>query len=1049
MAQQISDLVINLDVDSATFSEQVARIRGQLTGMADESDKAQARMQRAADRQSAALKGVGDTGLAAANEMKSRQSAATEGLTKDWQKVSKSVDETHRRVAELTQRLRDNDTQSSSLARRQDELAASFFRQIDGVRQLNGETKSLAGIQARFREARAQGNITQQDYLALISSTVARQKELQAVEDKSAAARERFLRQLKQQVVEQKLSGTELLRMKATQVGASDAAEVYIRKLEAAKVATHGLGLQSSAARREIGILIGEVARGNFGALRGSSITLANRAGWIDQLLTLRGLGIAGVVGGIAAAVYGLGKAWYEGSQESVEFNKQLILTGNYAGKTSGQLQALARSLSGNGVTQHAAAGVLAQVVGSGAFSGNDVSMVSNVAARLQQATGQAVDETINQFKRLKDDPVNAVATLNDSLHFLTATQYEQIASAQSMGDTQKAAELAMRAYSEAVIQRAGAVEENLGSLEKAWNWVKNSASGAWDAMLGVGRNPDTAMKRQASFAEWQAVEKEYRALSKNLKVDPDYAGSNPLQKADAERLRNARQQVDLKKQAYDLADQQYAKEGLAAAREKMRTDQQSQAIRNQQQFNQLVETGTTAAEKRALQEKKLNQLIEKNRQDAKDGIATLWTDKDIAAARAGIEKKWKDPKTPKGKSYSTPAGDKAEEKAQAELLTLQAQLKTLEQHTSVNDVISQQRKDLWQTENQLAVLQKASEGRNGRQLLVQEKSLLAHKEETLEYKRQLADLGDKVARQQKLNELADQAVKFEQQQKAARAGIQVQSEGVSTRQAGREATLQRLSESYAYNPQARQKVLEEQRATFEAEDALRENWLAGAKQGWAEYQDSATNVFSSVQQISQATFSGLAGQLTSLVTTGKSSFRDFTTSILKMIVDVINQLLVAYAIQSAMGWVSGGANTASTGQSFAVPSFRPTGFDVGGYTGHGGKYEPAGVVHRGEFVFTKESTSRIGVSNLYRLMRGYASGGLVGGGSAAASPMGVSVYAPVSVTTAQTGDQKQQQGGSDAITQAYQKVIDRSIRDGITREVRPGGIIWNANKQR
>lgn len=72
----------------------------------------------------------------------------------------------------------------------------------------------------------------------------------------------------------------------------------------------------------------------------------------------------------------------------------------------------------------------------------------------------------------------------------------------------------------------------------------------------------------------------------------------------------------------------------------------------------------------------------------------------------------------PKGKSYSTPAGDKAEEKAQAELLTLQAQLKTLEQHTSVNDVISKQRQDLWQTENQFTVLQEAA-GR--RQLTAQE----------------------------------------------------------------------------------------------------------------------------------------------------------------------------------------------------------------------------------------------------------------------------------------------------------------------------------------
>jgi phage-related minor tail protein len=86
------------------------------------------------------------------------------------------------------------------------------------------------------------------------------------------------------------------------------------------------------------------------------------------------------------------------------------------------------------------------------------------------------------------------------------------------MGDSQRAAELAMRAYSDSVIQRANAVKENLGTLETAWNWVKNAASGAWDAMMGIGRNPDTAMKRQGAFADWQSAEKEYRALSSNLK---------------------------------------------------------------------------------------------------------------------------------------------------------------------------------------------------------------------------------------------------------------------------------------------------------------------------------------------------------------------------------------------------------------------------------------------------------------------------------------------------------------------------------------------------
>lgn len=67
-------------------------------------------------------------------------------------------------------------------------------------------------------------------------------------------------------------------------------------------------------------------------------------------------------------------------------------------------------------------------------------------------------------------------------------------------------------------------------------------------------------------------------------------------------------------------------------------------------------------------------------------------------------------------------------------------------------------------------------------------------------------------------------------------------------------------------------------------------------------------------------------------------------------------------------------------------------GYAMGGYTGDGGKYDPAGVVHRGEFVMTKEATRAIGVGNLYAMMnaaqggraapkgRGYASGGAVSG---------------------------------------------------------------------
>jgi hypothetical protein len=53
-----------------------------------------------------------------------------------------------------------------------------------------------------------------------------------------------------------------------------------------------------------------------------------------------------------------------------------------------------------------------------------------------------------------------------------------------------------------------------------------------------------------------------------------------------------------------------------------------------------------------------------------------------------------------------------------------------------------------------------------------------------------------------------------------------------------------------------------------------------------------------------------------------------------------------------------------------------------GGYTGQGGKYEPAGVVHRREFVFSSEATdgNEVFLDGLHRSMRGYAGGGYVGG---------------------------------------------------------------------
>ena len=67
---------------------------------------------------------------------------------------------------------------------------------------------------------------------------------------------------------------------------------------------------------------------------------------------------------------------------------------------------------------------------------------------------------------------------------------------------------------------------------------------------------------------------------------------------------------------------------------------------------------------------------------------------------------------------------------------------------------------------------------------------------------------------------------------------------------------------------------------------------------------------------------------------------------------------------------------------AFPTPE-RPEGYEAGGFTGTGSPSDPAGIVHRGEYVFDAAATRRIGVRNLEAMRRGslpgYAGGGYAG----------------------------------------------------------------------
>ncbi|EBW7152280.1 phage tail tape measure protein, partial [Salmonella enterica subsp. enterica serovar Coeln] len=497
---QVANLVFDLGMDSQKFRDEMPRVVKILQDASGESARAETRLKRFIESQHKASQEA-TAGAEAAVSAEGRQRQAVALTAQSYAQMSQRVDLTQRHIAALNQKLQEEAAKAAVVAQAQDEAAAAFYRQIDSVKQLSGGLQQLQAIQAQIRQAKGRGDISQGDYLALVSETAAKTRELTDAEALATQKKAQFIRRLKEQTAVQGLSRTELLRVKAAELGVSSAADVYIRKLDTATKSTHALGLKSAMARREIGVLIGELARGNFGALRGSGITLANRAGWIEQLMSPKGMMLGGLAGGVAAAVYGLGKAYYEGAKESEEFNKQLILTGSYAGKTTGKLNEMAKSLAGNGVTQHDAAGVLTQVVGSGAFTGQAVAMVSRTAARMQENVGQSVDETIRQFKRLQDDPVNAAKELDRALHFLTATQLEQIRVLGEQGRTADAAKIAMSAYSEEMNKRAGDVHDNLGWIEKAWNAVGDAAKWAWDRMLDIGRE-DTLDEKIATLQE-------------------------------------------------------------------------------------------------------------------------------------------------------------------------------------------------------------------------------------------------------------------------------------------------------------------------------------------------------------------------------------------------------------------------------------------------------------------------------------------------------------------------------------------------------------------
>ncbi|HCO5548183.1 TPA: phage tail tape measure protein [Escherichia coli] len=888
---QIANLVIDLGIDAAEFKNEIPRIKNLLNGAASDAERSSARMQRFMERQTQAARQTMQAASSSATAA-SVHAQTVEKNTQAHERMAREVEKNRQRMEALSQKMREEQAQAMALAEAQDKAAAAFYRQIDSVKQASAGLQELQRIQQQIRQARNSGGIGQQDYLALISEVTAKTRVLTQAEEEATRQKVAFIRQLKEQATRQNLSSSELLRAKAAQLGVSSAAEVYIRKMEQAGKATHSLGLKSAAARQEIGVLIGELARGNLGALRGSGITLANRAGWIDTLMSPKGMMLGGVIGGIAAAVYGLGKAWYDGQKEGEEFNRQLSLTGHYAGVTAGQLWTLSRAISGNGITQHAAAGALAQVVGSGAFRGNDIGMVARAAAQMERSVGQSVSDTINQFKRLKDDPVNAAKALDNELHFLTATQLEQIRVLGDQGRSSDAARIAMSALAEETGRRTADIDNNLNALGSTLQTLSDWWRQFWDAAMNIGRE--------------DSLDEQISALQEKI------------QRAKRFPWTNASTTVEYDQQQLDALKERKRQQDLQDAKEQAERNYQEQQKRRNAENAALNRMNETEAARHQRELARINAM-----QYADQAVRDAAIQRENERYEKAIKKK-------------TPA-TRNDEATRLLLQYSQQQAQVEGQIAAARQSAGIVTERMTEAHKQLLALQQRISDLAGKKLTADEKSMLAHKDELVQALTLLDAKQQELQKQTALNDLKKKSIQLASQlaeeERALRQqhDLDIATTGMGDKQRQRYQSQFSLQQKYQQQREqlerdSKQKgtygtdeyrnaeqtltdslnrQLNENRRYWQEQELMQADWKKGAMRAFQSFTENADNAAGTAEQLFNTAFSSMGNGLATFCTTGKLNFKSFTSSLLSDMAKIMAQMAMMQAVKgvgSALG---------------------------------------------------------------------------------------------------------------------------------------------------
>lgn len=811
-----------------------------------------------------------------------------------------------------------------------------------------------------------------------------------------------------------------------------------------------------------------------------------------------------------AAAVGVLGYAYYSGSEEAVRFEKALITTGNAAGTTSDRLSGMALEVAATVGTTGAAAEVLTQLASSGKVASGSFVEITEAALEWRSATGKAVEDTVAEFVKIGKDPVAAARDLNEQYNFLTAATYSQIVALKEQGDTIGAAKLLTDTYADTIKERSGQITENLGLIEKAWKGIKSAAAGALDATYGVGREITLAQQIEA-LERKLADPQSYSAIPVIGEDNPNLMERGRTREEDEERLRNlrlyqkeqdgiAKSVGDAKKReadailATDAIHRQYL-DGLDKETKKKHELEQLDQRRekalaganvNSDQINREYEIARKSIEEKYKPSGGRSSAVDLSGfNDQKNALSAILGEyknhqKELEAAqKAGLISQ---------ESYAAQRAAIIEQQKAEVTSAYEAEIKSLEEAKGRSSTSAQQRIQLDQkiadaraamvkaqndADTELSVLATNEQGRLAKQARAVQTYTDALDQQVLALRQQGRRSADSLG-------LGDRQRGLQDQQNGITDRVNQQRLDLANQygDGSRGMSLDEYNQKLAALNKTERDLQETTIANYDAMTAAQGDWRKGASSAFQNYLDQARDVAGQTKSLFTNAFTSMEDAVVNFAMTGKFSFSDFTKSILADMARIATQQAASGLLSSIAGTALGawfGGGTASSGASGASSAAGSSGFDYslgsassgmtytptfsdGGFTGPGGKYDPAGIVHAGEFVLRREVVSQPGMLDYLEMLntRGYADGGLVTPlavprqvSSQAASGASIQVSAAVSVSTQDQGGQGMELDQA-LLQQNMQKQMQAAAEKAVADSWRPGGVSYrNTNGRR